>query len=153
MYVDVIPPNVEIQGLKMLTLWWFVLCWLYKPYWCCSARGYNWATLFLGDINTGTWPSRLGESQMRQVKCGLEFCGTLTKEWLLWQGPEAIIQKITDPSSRQRGCYKITNPQLFQENFKEKVKLVAGPRWAPDTKTDWPTVGRNVTSTSKGIEL
>jgi hypothetical protein len=23
-------------------------------------------TLFLGDINTGTWPSRLGESQMRQ---------------------------------------------------------------------------------------
>jgi hypothetical protein len=27
-----------------------------------SARGYNWATLFLGDINTGTWPSRLGES-------------------------------------------------------------------------------------------
>jgi hypothetical protein len=31
-----------------------------------SARGYNWATLFLGDINTGNWPSRLGESQMRQ---------------------------------------------------------------------------------------
>jgi hypothetical protein len=28
-----------------------------------SARVYNWATLFLGDINTGTWPSRLGESQ------------------------------------------------------------------------------------------
>jgi hypothetical protein len=28
--------------------------------------GYNWASLFLGDINTGTWPSRLGESQMRQ---------------------------------------------------------------------------------------
>jgi hypothetical protein len=27
---------------------------------------HNWATLFLGDINTGTWPSRLGESQMRQ---------------------------------------------------------------------------------------
>jgi hypothetical protein len=26
----------------------------------------NWATLFLGDINTGTWPSRLGVSQMRQ---------------------------------------------------------------------------------------
>jgi hypothetical protein len=26
----------------------------------------NWATLFLGDINKGTWPSRLGESQMRE---------------------------------------------------------------------------------------
>jgi hypothetical protein len=31
-----------------------------------SAQGYNWATLSLGDINTGTWPSRLEESQMRQ---------------------------------------------------------------------------------------
>jgi hypothetical protein len=31
-----------------------------------AARGYNWTTPFLGDINAGTWPSRLGESQMRQ---------------------------------------------------------------------------------------
>jgi hypothetical protein len=37
-----------------------------SPYNKPSARGYNWATLFPGDINTGTWPSRLGESQMRQ---------------------------------------------------------------------------------------
>jgi hypothetical protein len=28
--------------------------------------GYNWATLFLRDMNMGTWLSRLGESQMRQ---------------------------------------------------------------------------------------
>jgi hypothetical protein len=28
-----------------------------------NARGYNWATLFLGEINAGTWPSRLRESQ------------------------------------------------------------------------------------------
>jgi hypothetical protein len=27
---------------------------------------YNWATLFLGDISTGTLPSRLGEPHMRQ---------------------------------------------------------------------------------------
>jgi hypothetical protein len=26
--------------------------------------GYDRATLFLGDINMGTWPSRLGESQI-----------------------------------------------------------------------------------------
>jgi hypothetical protein len=26
----------------------------------------GWNTLFLGDINTGTWPFRLGESQKRQ---------------------------------------------------------------------------------------
>jgi hypothetical protein len=31
-----------------------------------SVQRYNWATPFLRDINTGTWPSRLAESQMRQ---------------------------------------------------------------------------------------
>jgi hypothetical protein len=33
------------------------------------------ATLFLADINTRTWPSRLGESEMR-VRYGLEFSET-----------------------------------------------------------------------------
>jgi hypothetical protein len=33
-----------------------------------SAWGYNRATLFLGDINTGTWSSRLGESQIGDSK-------------------------------------------------------------------------------------
>jgi cytochrome b len=28
-----------------------------------KARGYNWATLFLEEINTGTWLSRFGDSQ------------------------------------------------------------------------------------------
>jgi hypothetical protein len=54
-------------------------------------------------------------------------------------GEDQQQQQNTDPSSRQRGHYKITNPQLSKENFKEKEKLVAGPRWVPDTKTDWPT--------------
>jgi hypothetical protein len=31
-----------------------------------SVRECNWATLFLGGINTGTWLPRFGESQMRQ---------------------------------------------------------------------------------------
>jgi hypothetical protein len=53
-------------------------------------------------------------------------------------------QYITDPSSRQRWRYKITNPQLSKENLKEKGKLVAGPRWTPDTKTDWPTDCRSL---------
>jgi hypothetical protein len=29
-----------------------------------NAWGYNWATLFQGKINTGTWLSRLWESQI-----------------------------------------------------------------------------------------
>jgi hypothetical protein len=57
---------------------------------------------------------------------------------LLWQSPEAIVRYIKDPSSRQRGRYKIINLQLSKINFEENEKLV-GPRWVPDTKTDWPT--------------
>jgi hypothetical protein len=34
---------------------------------------------------------------------------------------------------------KLTNPKLSKRNFKEKEKLVTGPRWAPDTRADWPT--------------
>jgi hypothetical protein len=41
------------------------------------------------------------------------------------------------PLHRER--YKIINTQLSEGSFKEKEKLVTGPRWAPDTKTDWPT--------------
>jgi hypothetical protein len=33
----------------------------------------------------------------------------------------------------------ITNSSFLKENRKEIEKLVAGPRWAPDNKTDWPT--------------
>jgi hypothetical protein len=34
---------------------------------------------------------------------------------------------------------KITKRNYLKENLKDKEKLVAGPSWAPDTKTDWPT--------------
>jgi hypothetical protein len=83
-----------------------------------SDRGYIWSTLFLGDINAGTWPSRLGKSQE------------------LGQQNMVFSPGGSDPSSRQRGCYKITIPELSKENFKEKEKLVVGPRWVTDTKTD-----------------
>jgi hypothetical protein len=33
-----------------------------------SAWAYNWASLFLGDINAGTWPSRLEESRFWDSK-------------------------------------------------------------------------------------
>jgi hypothetical protein len=69
-----------------------------------------------------------------------------------WAGEDQQQLWITDPSSRQRGRYKITIPQLSKEHFKEKEKWVAGPRWVPDTKKNWATdrltVGRNLTSTS-----
>jgi hypothetical protein len=51
-----------------------------------SARGYKCAILFLWDINTGTWGSLSWDSKI------WPFCGTSTQEWLLSQGPEAIVQ-------------------------------------------------------------
>jgi hypothetical protein len=33
-----------------------------------NAWGYNWAPLFLGDTNTGTWPYRLEESRISDSK-------------------------------------------------------------------------------------
>jgi hypothetical protein len=36
-------------------------------------------------------------------------------------------EKITHPSSRQRGRYTLTNSQLSKENFKEKVESITGP--------------------------
>jgi hypothetical protein len=38
--------------------------------------GCNWATLFLGDINMGTWPSRLGRvSNLRQLNMDMSPTG------------------------------------------------------------------------------
>jgi hypothetical protein len=45
--------------------------------------------------------------------------------------------------SSERVLQNNKNPQLSEGNFKEKEKLVAGPRWEPDTKTDWPTDRRS----------
>jgi hypothetical protein len=55
--------------------------------------------------------------------------------------------KTADQSSSQRGHPTSTNPKLSKNNFKKVEKLDVGPRWLPDTKTDWPTVGRNITLT------
>jgi hypothetical protein len=51
------------------------------------------------------------------------------------------LQHKTDCSALllREGVTKITNQQLSEGNFMEKEKLVAGPRWAPDTKGGWPT--------------
>jgi hypothetical protein len=41
-----------------------------------SAWEYNWDTLFLGDMNKGTWPSRLGRLSDETVKYGYGLCAT-----------------------------------------------------------------------------
>jgi hypothetical protein len=53
-----------------------------------SALGYNWSTMFLEDIDTGTWLSRLWESQMSNLNMVRKLCGTWTQERLRWKAPE-----------------------------------------------------------------
>jgi hypothetical protein len=60
-------------------------------------------------------------------------------------GKDQQQQQITDPSSRQGGRYKITNPQLSKENFKEKEKLVTDPDGG--LTPGRLTVGRKITLT------
>jgi hypothetical protein len=51
--------------------------------------------------------------------------------------------KTADPTSRQTGRSTSINPQLPKIIEEEGEKLVAVPRWVPDTKADWPTDRRS----------
>jgi hypothetical protein len=62
--------------------------------------------------------------------------------------------EITDPSSRPRRRYRITNLQLSKENFKDREKLGTGPEGGLiPRRTCRLTVGRNVTLTLTWVTL
>jgi hypothetical protein len=78
-----------------------------------SAWGYNCATLFLEDINTETWPFRLGSLESETVKCGHESCRTWTWEWLCWWGPAAILN----------GRPILSSERMLHEGYDTSVQL------------------------------
>jgi hypothetical protein len=51
------------------------------------------------------------------------------------EAQKQLYSKLQSCPLVREGRYKIKHMQLTEENFKEKEKLVAGPRWVPDTKT------------------
>jgi hypothetical protein len=58
-------------------------------------------------------------------------------------------RKTTDPTSRQRGCPKSTNPQLYKKNIKEKRgKFGRGSQMGAQHQ-DRLAVDRNITLTFK----
>jgi hypothetical protein len=85
-----------------------------------GGRGYNWATL--------------GVPNLRWLKYGHESCGTRTAEKLLWRRP-AITDNYRPALSPERGRITSANPNCLASN----KNVVTGPRWVPETKTDWPT--------------
>jgi hypothetical protein len=73
------------------------------------------------------------------IKYGHEFCGSWTREWLLWQGPEAIIQVNYRPILWSERVTKSWNPQLSDGGGKSGHKFQIGAR-NQDTLADWPSV-------------
>jgi hypothetical protein len=107
--------------------------------WQPSARGYNWATLFLGDINTGNLALQVEGVSNETVKYDREFCGTSTQEWLLWQGLEAIVQVNYRPVLSSERVLQNNKHATVWRKFQRERKIGHSPRWVPDTKTDWLT--------------
>jgi hypothetical protein len=54
-------------------------------------------------------------------------------------GEDQYQLQTADPSSRQRGRPKPTNPQLSDNN----QDLVVSPKWVLCSKTDWPADRRS----------
>jgi hypothetical protein len=52
---------VYVLYIYELSIYHAIICKLIRKK--SNAQGYNWVTLFLEEIYTGTWPSWLGESQ------------------------------------------------------------------------------------------
>jgi hypothetical protein len=80
------------------------------------------------DCCEGSWPSRLGESQILS--------------WVLRDYNQCVIAlQITDPSSRQRGRPTWRRKKLIvtQRNLKSGHL----PQRGPETKTNWPTGRRS----------
>jgi hypothetical protein len=71
------------------------------------------------------------------VKYGRKSHGTQAQKWLHWWGPAAIVNDRSVLSSE-----RMTN--INKPVTDSNKNLVISPRWVLDTKTNWPTVSRNI---------
>jgi hypothetical protein len=82
-----------------------------------SARGFNWATLFLGDINMGTWHLQVGGVSNETVKYGLSSAGL---------GPQSDCSGKVQKQLYERGHPTARNPQLSNRKQKSGHGLQMG---------------------------
>jgi hypothetical protein len=68
-----------------------------------------------GDINTGTWPYKLGSLECETVKCGHKSRGNRIWEWLRWRRPAEIVNSRPNFSS-ERTLHKDYNASVQLEN-------------------------------------
>jgi hypothetical protein len=81
-----------------------------------AGLGYIWATLFVGYINTGTWPSRLGESK----KLGQQNM-ILSSAGLRWRVSEEIINYRPFLSSER--ALQNNKPTTVERKFQGERKI------------------------------
>jgi hypothetical protein len=67
---------------------------------------------------------QVGGVSYETVKYGREFCGTWIQQWLLWQGPEAIVWVNYRPILSSERAPHINKPAIF---------------WYQDRPADWPS--------------
>jgi hypothetical protein len=96
--------------------------------------GYNWATLFLEDINMGTWPSTLEESRIWDSKIWSWIQRDLDSRLTLKTRTSGKCKRQTCPLVREGAPHQQTRNCLTVI-----TNLVLCPRWVLDTKTDWST--------------
>jgi hypothetical protein len=100
-----------------------------------------WANLFLGEINTGTWPSRLGDSQIWDSEIW-----SLVPRNLALREHSRNSKLETHPLIRE-GVQHQTILQLSQI-IKNEEKFVTGTHLCP-RQTIQMTISHNITLTSK----
>jgi hypothetical protein len=103
--------------------------------------GYNRATMFLGDINMGTWPSMLGEPPIWDSK--------------MWSRvPRELDMRLTALARGSSNCKRQTRPLVGEDVIYELWKQVEKNSWSwvssglSPRRSDWRyTARRKVTLT------
>jgi hypothetical protein len=113
-----------------------------------GAWGYNWAILFLGDTNTGTGRSRLGESRIWHNKIWSWFALDSDPRMTALTRPSSNCKRQTRALVREGAPHKETRSYLT-----DNKNLVLGLKWVLDTRqTGQLTVDRNITLTFWVVE-
>jgi hypothetical protein len=145
-YIDGQKNKYSVLNLKVLTTYLRALAlalshmnrnhsfkWIYS-----SARGYNWPTLFLGDINTGQMAHQVGGVSDETVKYGYGFCATRIMQWLYCKLQTRPLVREGAPQRQDSNFQTATFGQELISGNKSQSGLEAMTYWL----TDRPSVVR-----------
>jgi hypothetical protein len=148
-----VPITIDSPCMHRKPLWVLASSWWDGNPWPWDQRGYQQAVslirMFDDRRSCGRFQHRKSLMQKSYVHTDWPWTDTnkkMTKDrpdlsservnraWLQWRGPAATVNYRPVHSSERA----LQNYKPATAKFKEKEKLVPGPGWGPDTKTDWP---------------